>query len=556
MNTENIATDHLLPSETDNNCILHYALSTNPSPIQVSSEAEIILTISNNTGATVNLNKVEFSLDKGKHPKELTDYAAFHDVISPSQGWSLSKIDNGKQITVTATLNNGQFSTNDVAKLTLIKIQVNDEVGTSKVHVKEYIGQESSPNKEEFELSKFPKNFTVGELVAEPPIVSVHGNVKLSWSGSSGTYTLSWLQGTTVESIDVSDVNKYEVHDLIETTTFYLTVKKQVNGQTVTIQRFVPVTIHREPFYILEFSGKPDPVPYDSAVTFSWYTNDNSFISLINFNYGHHSIDVTGESEIFIENIEHYRDFTLKIYTKDGNLHKEELTLDFPVPQILSFESSITPGFHTSKTPVTFDWSLSKEELIQSVELIYNGTSHDVKSIKSYTIDDLNSPTIELKVTSIVGVVVTKAIPILWVQADPYLTPRGFDPLLNYLACFGLSMSDPSYLLYRYHFETQLITIYKRKYDPIVDAPTITFTLKDYEGPYEIIFHTTERIESASPRNGFDMLNTGGWSPFQRIWQQFDSGFYYRLKVTPECATRFEFVNVDSVNLKLYKPLT
>lgn len=241
--------------------LLSYIVHTNPDPLQASPQtgdpslATLTIVVSNSKGHIVNCKSIRFSFLKGTNAKDFfvdsTGIAASHPA-----GWALTQ--NGGLFTATPdTTKDGEIGP---AGLTFVlsKIKVNQQPGTTNLAITEetasHLGTLNYP------LAKFPEQFTIGSLTADPPVISPGQSTTLSWSGSSdATYALEYLDkddNTVIithvkgdPSQPLPSTGSYTVDGLMQDTTFYLTVTMSVPGQDQPLKavRFFPVIVKSLP---------------------------------------------------------------------------------------------------------------------------------------------------------------------------------------------------------------------------------------------------------------------------------------------------------------------
>ena len=237
-----------------NDTLLTYALSTAPSPLQVSpqsgppSVAALTFVISCPVSVgSVTVTQIAFNLPVGDpSAPESTDLTEVGTGITPSVSsadWQIAPgTATGSFVLTPASGNSGIISSQGLT-VTLVGIQVGPIVGTALINIVEDATDGSGPAQPlltSIAVAKFPYGVVVGDFAASAPMIQNGATVTLSWIGSVGpAYTLLWAQ----QSQNVTSVNQWTSPDLTDTTTFILSVVAQESGQTVSIQFSVTVIV-------------------------------------------------------------------------------------------------------------------------------------------------------------------------------------------------------------------------------------------------------------------------------------------------------------------------
>jgi hypothetical protein len=297
-----------MPDLTDSNStLLGYALSTSPHPLQVSKTGAISIVASNPGGysdkpeqdyvAVVNI-VFDFGL-KGTGGSELTatDGSAWH-VTSPV-GWAPPTI-AGLKFTFTPPSGHDKIFLNDGLQFLFSQIPVNATVGTVTLTTSETASSPGNPAEPEFypphpravrtwlkPIGKFPADFTVGDLVAQPPNVSVGGNTTLSWSGTAGAaYEIGYnavritqhANGTLLQPEDTfPNAAAGDPLLVVRNRTVYtltVTYTPPGGGTPAIYQRQATVSVYHPEPVIESFTATPDFIQVQAGspaiVTLSW----------------------------------------------------------------------------------------------------------------------------------------------------------------------------------------------------------------------------------------------------------------------------------------------
>lgn len=265
---------------------LSYAVFANQDPIQASpsvgdpSLLTLTIVVSNNTGHYVDCKSIAFSFLQGTNARDLFPDSTGISTTAPA-GWGINQ--QGALFTATpATPEDGQIGGEGLT-FVLSNIKVNDQPGTTHMTITQVTSGGTTVT--DYPLAKFPQQFEVGPLTAQPLIVNQGENSTLFWSGSSGaTYDIQYLvdDETTVTITETSDgdplppTGSYTIQNLQLTPsiTFYLLVTLQVEGQdeSMQMQRQCTVTVSPPKPAINSFDIKPNPITPGQMLSFtlSW----------------------------------------------------------------------------------------------------------------------------------------------------------------------------------------------------------------------------------------------------------------------------------------------
>lgn len=279
--------------------LLNYAVSPSPDPIQASPAAgnantvTLSLAVSNSTGDYVTCNSITLSYLMGANAEDLSADASGTSVSLPP-GWNFKNPSGGIYIFAPATEQAGQIGGQGLA-FAIAGIKVNQQPGPFTITISEDAsdsdaapGQLEQPRFKYIEKAKFPAQFSVGDLLADPPTVSQGDSATLSWNGSGGsgsytaTYEIQYVDGDG-DKITITHpknepkeplppVGSYTIDDLVTNpTVFYLNVRVQVTGQThpLLFRRTAVVTVVRPKPAINSFTVAADPVVSGQPLSFT-----------------------------------------------------------------------------------------------------------------------------------------------------------------------------------------------------------------------------------------------------------------------------------------------
>lgn len=370
---------------------LSYAVYPNPNPIQASplqgapSLVTLLIVVSNSTNEVIDCESISFGFKQGSNAKDFsTDFTSVS--TAPADGWSITQ--DGAFFTATPDNAPAQVGREGLT-FYLSNIKVNQQPGTTSMTITEVTTNPDNTAELDCQLEKFPTQFSVGQLIAEPLTINQGQSTTLSWNGSAGaTYALSYRDaGNTIVNITqtadgklLPPVGSYTVRNLQHDTVFYLIVTLQESGQDgpVTFQREVTVTVVQPPVRILSFSAAPQTVSYPGEqVTLSWEVENATALILSDVGgVDGNSINVT---------VNQTQTFTLQAAGQGGPVSAVALVVVTPV-QINSFKA--TPGVVYGKgnnVEVKLDW------MVQSAkQLFLNDTIVAGNSTTSYVNDTTN----------------------------------------------------------------------------------------------------------------------------------------------------------------------
>lgn len=270
------------------NKLLSYAISANQDPIQASpqkgdkSSLTLMIVVSNSTHQLIECQSISFGFLKGTGAKDLFSDATGIGTTHPT-GWTIKQI--GSLFTATPdTAKDGKIGAGSLT-FVLSNIKVNEQPGTTDMTITEVTTHNTATFS--YPLGKFPPQFKIGPLNAQPVIVNEGSNTTLFWNGTGGgTYELMYADadGNTVtimhpkgEPDQPLPANGSYTIDKLEVTpvmTFYLLVTLYVAGQQEPLeaQRQRTVTVIPPKPTINCFSIKANPVTPGQPFSFtlSW----------------------------------------------------------------------------------------------------------------------------------------------------------------------------------------------------------------------------------------------------------------------------------------------
>ncbi|HKS27370.1 MAG TPA: phage tail protein [Pyrinomonadaceae bacterium] len=287
------------------NALLSYIVRPHPDPIQVShktgspSLAALTIVVSNDTGKMITCKSISFIFMEGTNARDFFADATGISTSAPT-GWSLTQ--QGAIFTATPKTPHDSQIGPDGVTFTISSIKVNQQPGTTEMRIAEVTASNTGQLK--YPLAKFPREFEVGSLTADPPTISSGQSTTLSWSGTSGaTYKLQYLDkdDNTVTITHVRgdldqplpSTGSYTIDDVERDTTFYLIVTMVVPGQDEPLKatRFFSVIVAPLPPVIEYFRPQgctsSDCVIYADHFVLEWKIDNATAMQLT-------ASDVTG----------------------------------------------------------------------------------------------------------------------------------------------------------------------------------------------------------------------------------------------------------------------
>lgn len=300
--------------------LLDYAVATTPLPLQISAPG-IITIIASNPGtysdqpAQNYVALTSLVLDfgvKGSGADNLTAVDGSALIVTPPSGWA-APIVVGLQFTFTPPVAGGNIFPAEGLAFVVANIPVNAVVGTVTLTITEVASSPGNPTEPDVYppqpkqargqtkgIGKFPADFTVGDLVAQPTIVPVGGGPVLSWSGTAGaTYALAFgttkvtrhANQTPLQATDLypNSATGDSLLSLPATTVFTLAVTYTPSGGSTpaVIQRQVSVDVNYPGPGIAAFTISPPWIPLSQTtptpVTIAWQALQGGGASPVDF---------------------------------------------------------------------------------------------------------------------------------------------------------------------------------------------------------------------------------------------------------------------------------
>ena len=278
--------------------LLRYSILPDPNPMQVSAEhARLILVVSNPGTNAVACTKIEVTLPVGTTARSLIPSAAFQ--TTPPPGWSAGP--GGVSGAILLTPDTPAAGVIGMAGLAveIAGLTINAEPGVATVTVEETASRQGAPEQArlaDIEVAKFPRQFQVGGLLADPLEVPYDGTCIVAWSGSPASYTLKYqaAEGSrTIEGLPPAGSHA-ATHLVSFPCVFTLVVKVTVAGldTPLTLQRQISVSAAPR-LAITSFEASATTATAAVPLTFGWQTQHAKTVTL-RIARGDGSVDVSG----------------------------------------------------------------------------------------------------------------------------------------------------------------------------------------------------------------------------------------------------------------------
>jgi hypothetical protein len=175
--------------------LLTYAVSSNPELIQASGAGEdysyltLTIVVSNSTSHLIDCQSITFGFLEGENSKDLFNDPNF-GTSSLNAGWNIDN--DGGFVTATPKTADDAKVGGEALTFILSNIKVNQQPGTTCMKITETTSDGTGTL--ECPLQKFPQQFEVGDLTADPVSVDYNGSTTLFWSstGDGATYEIKY----------------------------------------------------------------------------------------------------------------------------------------------------------------------------------------------------------------------------------------------------------------------------------------------------------------------------------------------------------------------------
>ncbi|MGK5543603.1 hypothetical protein ACSNOH_02520 [Streptomyces sp. URMC 127] len=221
-----------------------------PKPIQVSQgstpkTATLWITVTNHQQHAVHLESVRFTFPVGTGAADLSNNpGSAEPQVDDIKKWRFELDADRPGSAVLTPKRSATVPPGGQLDLGLAHIEVNAQVGTSKLTIEEHIQDAPDSGTEEWPLAKVPAGFTTGDFRPETILVASGTPAELTWRGDSrpgATYTMLH----DGPPCDVTAVRYWETPPLHRDTAFTLVVQVTEGGNTAEYAMSTVVTVAR-----------------------------------------------------------------------------------------------------------------------------------------------------------------------------------------------------------------------------------------------------------------------------------------------------------------------
>lgn len=230
--------------------LLSYRMATSPDPLQAGREGRITLVVSNPVPESpVTVTSISISIAIGSTAADLTNSASI-SVPAPA-GWTARM--EGNIYKAWPSTPEAATITNAGVALTLDKIAINDAVGVTKIYIDEEAadaGYAQDTRTVEKSVGKFPKEFTLSPLTADPATIESGGSTVLMWTATDlpglVTYKLTWVSDGQPKEAVAGASGPKKIENIVGTGSVAFLLHAYFGGAEVTRQ-FVVTLLPRAP---------------------------------------------------------------------------------------------------------------------------------------------------------------------------------------------------------------------------------------------------------------------------------------------------------------------
>jgi hypothetical protein len=256
----------------DGDTLLTYALQADPDPPRIGGAAGLTLIVSNMARHPITCTKIVLTIPVGTGARDLVaDTTALQ--TTKLFGWNIDQSGG----TITFHCEAGAAIGDDGLSFGILDLAINDQPGTAKLDIDETAardGGQSQTGSTAIEVAKFPAEFHLGELTANPVVVAGGGSTTLMWTGSvDATYTIEYQphdDGTIVQQ-PVGAVGPYAATDLRRGAgvifTLTATTSQPGSDEPLVVQRQVAVEVD---VLSLQVAVEPPSVGPGGLVRLRW----------------------------------------------------------------------------------------------------------------------------------------------------------------------------------------------------------------------------------------------------------------------------------------------
>jgi hypothetical protein len=256
--------------------LLTYALSTQPNPLQVGGPSQLVLAVSNGTGARVACQQIAVTLPVGTNANDLIATATV--TATPPAGWT-ADVQGG--LIVFAPIG-GSVKVQGAGLVFELAVTVNGQPGTANVTIAETAASTTQPSATRtvtLPVAKFPPDFTLSPLLPVPSTtfdIPYGEPAQLNWTatGAGVTCTLTYqaADGGPMVSEKVPNTGPYTTGQPIQRSSevlFTLIAQMAVPGQDnpMIVEQQLALTVDT---LSLDFTAEPVSVGVNGLVRLAW----------------------------------------------------------------------------------------------------------------------------------------------------------------------------------------------------------------------------------------------------------------------------------------------
>jgi hypothetical protein len=363
--TENIAM-------TNSKTLLTYALSTAPSPLQVSASitqpSVATLTIGVSCPSEIgsaDVSQIVIALPVRSGDPDATELALTAppggDVaISASNGERWHSAEDGSGVYVFTPQAGRSTLSSQSLTISFNAVEISTLVGTAIIHIREWASATGEPpsltdlpsGTGMIAAAKFPLGFFFTDFTADGPQVKYGGTVTLTWNGSTDAeYVLRYLD----QRVPVSNQRSWTSPALYDpVVAFTLRASATQNRETVSLDLNTTVVVASPT--VLSFAAQPDQVNLGDAMTLTWRTTHADGADLITGETGRERLPpVSDETRPKKITPKPGVSYTLSAYKAgpDGETHSPPVPLEFNFLPLQIKTFAADPPIVSQGTPTT-----------------------------------------------------------------------------------------------------------------------------------------------------------------------------------------------------------
>ena len=241
--------------------LLEYAIQPAPNPLRASTTGSLTIVATNPIPESpIVCESISVTFSRGPNAADLTVSPSTIQTPQPP-GWTAAL----QGTTYTAKPNGGSTRIVNSVRLELDAIDVNDQMGVTHIFIDEVTARGTDKPQlrsvdPEPVVSKFPKEFKLGELRATPDTVQSGGSTSLMWTGTDmpglATYRLSWVSGGVSHDIPVEHIGPKTIDNLDTEPDTVFRLEAKVAGLPDSVVRKESVNVIPNAPVIDRFTGQ------------------------------------------------------------------------------------------------------------------------------------------------------------------------------------------------------------------------------------------------------------------------------------------------------------